>query len=188
MSLVMQAKPKLTLLVLVFIFIGGFKMLLRKNIKVEDDGQTIYAPVSGSVIPIEDVHDEVFCQKMMGDGLAIEPTEGKLYAPVSGIITVVFPTKHVIAITSMEGIDVIIHVGIDTVELKGAYFHPYVKVGDKVKAGDMLMSIDLKNIKKRYHPTTMIVIENDEDYQLFKTDHKDIQAAGELMKVKKVSV
>ena len=122
-------------------------MLLRKNIKVEDDGQTIYAPVSGSVIPIEDVHDEVFCQKMMGDGLAIEPTEGKLYAPVSGIITVVFPTKHVIAITSMEGIDVIIHVGIDTVELKGTYFHPYVKVGDKVKAGDMLMSIDLKNIK-----------------------------------------
>ena len=188
MSLVMQAKPKLTLLVLVFIFIGGFKMLLRKNIKVEDDGQTIYAPVSGSVIPIEDVQDEVFRQKMMGDGLAIRPNEGKLYAPVSGIITVVFPTKHVIAITSMEGINVIVHVGIDTVELKGTCFHPYVKVGDRVKAGDMMMSFDLKNIKKRYDPTTMIVIENDKDYQLFKTDYKDIQATEELIKVKKVSI
>lgn len=163
-------------------------MLIRKNKKIKDDGQTIYAPVCGHVIPIEEVNDEVFSQKLMGDGIAIEPIEGRLYAPLSGYISVVFPTQHVIAITATEGVNVIIHVGIDTVELKGKYFHPYVKVGDKVNAGDMIMSFDLKKIKKNYQPTTMVVIENNQKYKLFKFDIKDVRSGEELIKVKKVEV
>ncbi|WP_050638225.1 PTS sugar transporter subunit IIA [Candidatus Stoquefichus sp. SB1] len=163
-------------------------MFFKKSINIHDDGQTIYAPINGQIIPLEEVNDEVFRQKMMGDGVAIEPHDGKIYAPATGVITVVFPTRHVIAMTSVDGMNIIVHVGIDTVELNGNGFHPLVKVGDYVKAGEQIMTFQLHKIKQNYQATTMIVIENSAEYQLLKSSADYVQVGEELMKVKKVKI
>lgn len=111
-----------------------------EDLKIENpEADVLYAPISGKVIPLEQVDDMVFSQKIMGDGIAIEPEEGRLYAPVSGTVSVVFPTGHVVGIEGTGGANVIMHVGIDTVELKGQGFDVKVKQGDTVKAGTLLM-------------------------------------------------
>jgi len=99
----------------------------------------------------------VFSQKILGDGAAVEPENGEVYSPVKGIVSVVFPTGHVVGITTAEGANIILHVGIDTVELKGKGFDVKVKQGDKVEAGQLLMKVDLPFVKK-YHPATIMVI------------------------------
>lgn len=114
-----------------------FKKHIENMIKEKQKGidiymvekDKIYAPVSGKIIPLEEVEDAVFSQKIMGDGVGIEPVEGYLYAPVDGKISVVFPTGHVIGIESEDGAGIIMHVGIDTVELKGNGFEVFVEQG-----------------------------------------------------------
>ena len=106
-------------------------------------------PLSGNVIRIEDVPDKIFAEKMMGDGFAIEPMGNIVVAPVSGEITSLFTTKHAIGITSENGLEILIHVGMDTVSLKGEGFTSYVKQGDKVKIGDKLLSVDFDFIKEK---------------------------------------
>lgn len=103
---------------------------------------------TGKVVAIENVPDGVFSQKMMGDGYAIELTEGTVYAPVSGEITMVFPTGHAYGITTAEGLEILIHIGIDTVELDGKGFNGVAKQGDKVSQGDVLTKVDLDFIKE----------------------------------------
>ncbi|EFY08313.1 PTS glucose transporter subunit IIA [Erysipelothrix rhusiopathiae] len=93
------------------------------------------------------VPDQVFSQKMMGDGYALELTEGTITAPVSGEVTMIFPTGHAFGITTDAGLELLIHIGIDTVELKGEGFDAVVKQGDKVKQGDVLTHVDLEFIK-----------------------------------------
>ncbi|MFK5280126.1 PTS glucose transporter subunit IIA, partial [Lacticaseibacillus paracasei] len=85
-------------------------------------GQPIIAPVTGILMPLDDVTDDVFSQKMMGDGFAIQPEESQIVSPVSGTVSTVFPTKHAIGITTPEGLDVLVHMGLDTVELDGKPF------------------------------------------------------------------
>ncbi|MDX8361894.1 glucose-specific PTS transporter subunit IIBC [Cytobacillus sp. IB215316] len=106
------------------------------------------SPLTGEIKPLEEVPDQVFSQKMMGDGFAILPTDGELVAPVDGKIVNLFPTKHAIGIESTAGREILIHVGIDTVNLKGEGFETLVTQGDKVKAGQPLLKIDLEYIKK----------------------------------------
>jgi len=104
-------------------------------------------PLEGEIIPIGEVPDPVFSQKMMGDGFAVKPTNGLMISPVDGQVISVFPTKHAISLADNNGREILIHVGLDTVTLKGEGFTPLVKAGQKVKQGQKLMEIDFDSIK-----------------------------------------
>jgi len=123
------------------------KDIRDKNL--EDIPEDILAPLTGKVIRIEDVPDKVFAEKMMGEGFAIEPLGNIVSAPVTGEITSLFTTKHAIGITSDNGLEILIHVGMDTVSLNGEGFTPYVKQGDRVKIGDKLLSVDFDIIREK---------------------------------------
>lgn len=109
----------------------------------------IVSPLDGKIISITEVPDEVFSQKMMGDGFAIEPSNGELVSPVNGTITTLFPTKHAVGITADDGLELLVHFGMDTVALKGEGFTALVEQGDKVKAGDTLLKVDLEAVKDK---------------------------------------
>lgn len=104
-------------------------------------------PLEGEIIPIGEVPDPVFSQKMMGDGFAVKPTNGLMISPVDGQVISVFPTKHAISLADNNGREILIHVGLDTVTLKGEGFTPLVKAGQKVKQGQKIMEIDFDSIK-----------------------------------------
>ncbi len=121
----------------------------------------LYAPLTGTAVTLEKVPDPVFSEKMMGDGLAIEPSEGLAVSPVDGEIIQVFPTKHAIGIRAKNGAEILIHIGLETVSLNGEGFETFVKEGDKVKVGDKLVSFDLDIIKSKAKSTiTPIIITN----------------------------
>lgn len=112
------------------------------------DGEiSMLAPMEGKIIDMSEVPDEVFSQKLMGDGFAINPSKGEVVSPVDGVITTLFPTKHAIGITADSGLELLIHVGMDTVNLQGEGFEAFVAQGDKVKAGQKLLKVDLDQIK-----------------------------------------
>ena len=123
--------------------------------------ETFAAPVKGVVMPVTEVADQVFSSKAMGDGIAIDPSEGKIYAPFSGEITVAFPTGHAYGIKAANGKEVLIHIGMDTVELEGKGFTPHVKQGDIVKQGDLLTEVDLDYIRSQGKPVVTPVIFTD---------------------------
>ena len=104
-------------------------------------------PLEGEIIKIDQVDDPVFSEKMMGDGFAIMPTNGKIYAPIDGEVASIFPTGHAIGIKHGEKLEVLIHFGLETVKLKGEGFTTHVKQGDKVKAGDLLIEVDINKVK-----------------------------------------
>ncbi|MEG1276716.1 MAG: glucose PTS transporter subunit IIA [Cellulosilyticaceae bacterium] len=119
---------------------------VKESLKVVKE-EEIYIPITGRLMPITEVPDEVFSQKMMGDGFAIEPVNGEVYSPVSGEVVNVFPTKHAIGIISEGGREVLIHFGMDTVNLKGEGLRTHIKEGDKVKAGDRILTVDIGAIR-----------------------------------------
>ena len=126
----------------------------------------ILSPVSGTVEALSQVNDVVFSQKMMGDGAAVIPTDGTIHAPVTGTITVAYETKHAYGLTADDGTEVLIHVGLDTVNLKGQHFTTQVAQGQHVNAGEILGTADLAAIKAAgYDPTVMVVITNSNQYQ-----------------------
>jgi PTS system beta-glucosides-specific IIC component len=128
-------------------------------------GGVVAAPVTGNVIALSDVKDEAFSSGAMGQGLGIEPTEGKVYAPIDGEITTFFPTGHAIGITSDNGIEILIHVGMDTVELNGKGFTPKKKQGDRVTKGELMLEFDMNLIKEAgYSTVTPMIITNSEDF------------------------
>ncbi|OLS02787.1 PTS sugar transporter subunit IIA [Tissierella creatinophila] len=139
-----------------------FKNFFKKDNKpLKDRNVELFNPVDGEVVSLEKVPDEVFSQKMLGDGFAIMPTGEKIYSPIGGEIKVLFPTLHAISIESKEGLEILIHIGIDTVELDGKGFESNIKLGDQVKAGDLLVSFDKNIIEDSGKDTiTPIVITN----------------------------
>lgn len=146
------------------------KSHLKQSIK-------IYAPLEGELVSIEDVPDDTFAQKLMGEGVAIIPSNGKLLAPFAGKVTSIFNTKHAFGLTSDTGVELLIHVGIDTVELKGEGFTTHVKEGDTIEKGQLLMDIDLNFIKEKGYPIiTPIIVTNTQSYLevLTKTDKKHV--------------
>lgn len=133
--------------------------------KIENKFHQINCPVKGKVIPLAEVKDEMFSKEVLGKGVAIIPTDGKVYAPSDGVISATFETKHAIGITTDKGTEILIHVGIDTVKLEGKPFVQHVKKGEYVKEGTLLLEIDLKMIKEAgLDPTTMVVITNSQNY------------------------
>ncbi|MBO0451789.1 beta-glucoside-specific PTS transporter subunit IIABC [Candidatus Enterococcus murrayae] len=117
------------------------------------------APVEGQVIPLSKVKDDVFASKMLGDGVAIVPTKGELYAPIDGTIKMIYNTKHALGMETEDGIEILFHIGLDTVNLDGKFFESFVSEGQKVSQGDLLIKFDLMEIQQAgFDPTTMIVI------------------------------
>ncbi|NBJ70810.1 MULTISPECIES: PTS glucose transporter subunit IIA [Clostridia] len=108
----------------------------------------IKSPIMGTALPLSEVPDEVFASKMMGDGVAFEPTEGILYAPMDGEVIQVFPTMHAVGIKSNHGLEILLHIGIDTVNLSGEGFKSFIGVGDKVIVGQKLISFNIDFIKE----------------------------------------
>ena len=124
----------------------------------------VFSPLTGEVVDLKDVPDETFADGVLGQGLAILPSEGKLYSPVDGKIDAVFDSKHAISIFTDTGAEMLIHVGLETVELKGQYFKPVVKNGDKVRKGDLLMEFDLDAIRQKYKTYTPVLVTNADEY------------------------
>ncbi|MFJ5965122.1 PTS glucose transporter subunit IIA [Bacillus sp. NPDC093026] len=131
--------------------------------KTQEDAkeEVIYSPVDGELMDMTDVPDPVFSQKMMGDGVAVKPSNGEIVSPVEGEIIQLFHTKHAIGIRTLSGLELLIHIGLETVGLNGEGFKVHMKEGDKVKIGDPLMSCDLDLIEEKAASTvTPIVIMN----------------------------
>lgn len=147
---------------------------------VED---VIYSPLHGEMIELLKVNDPAFSSESMGKGVAIKPKEGKLYSPVSGKIRFIFDTKHAIGIEGENGVELLIHVGIDTVELKGKYFESHIKEGDIVKVGDLLLDFEWIEIEKSgYDPITMIIITNTDKYsKILEESTKDVQPGNKII-------
>ncbi len=125
----------------------------------------ICAPVTGKVIPLNEVNDSTFASGVLGQGVGIIPTEGKIYAPFEGKVDMVFDTKHALGLTSVGGMQLLIHVGINTVELDGKYFTTHVKDGDLIKKGDILLEFDISKIKEAgYDITTPIIVTNGDEF------------------------
>ena len=125
----------------------------------------IVSPIDGKIKLLETVNDETFANKMMGDGIAIVPSNGMLCAPVSGEVTMVFPTNHALAIKGEGGVEILIHIGIDTVELNGKGFTSLVKQGDFINVGDKLIEFDLDLVKASgYDSDVMVIITNTLDF------------------------
>lgn len=113
----------------------------------KDAGEVIGAPIEGEAVAISEVNDPTFGEEILGKGIAVIPTVGKVVAPVDGTVEMVFDTKHAITMTSDSGIEILIHVGLDTVTLQGAPFTTHVEAGQKVKAGDLMLEFDIEAIK-----------------------------------------
>nr|WP_324255053.1 glucose-specific PTS transporter subunit IIBC [Bacillus sp. REN16] len=131
------------------------------TIPVKTITDTLVSPLTGKIIPLSEVPDSVFSNMMLGDGIAIEPTDGTIVAPVNGEIITIFPTKHAVAIKSDAGAEILIHIGIDTVELKGEGFETLVSPGDKVTQGQPIVNVDFESIKVKVPSIiTPVVITN----------------------------
>ena len=121
----------------------------------------VASPVAGRCVRIQTVPDPTFSEEILGKGVAVKPTEGKFYAPADGSISTVFPTLHAIGVTTGEGVEILIHVGLDTVQLKGQYFEAHVQAGDRVKKGDLLLDFDMDKIKEAgYDVITPVIVCN----------------------------
>ena len=118
---------------------------------------SITNPVNGEVIPIEKVPDTVFSAKLLGDGFGVEPTDGEIYSPVNGKVVSIFPTKHAISIVTNDGLEVLVHMGIDTVELEGKCFNMLVKAGQKITNNTKIAKMDIPYILDKQKLTTIIV-------------------------------
>ncbi|EHS57177.1 beta-glucoside-specific PTS transporter subunit IIABC [Paenibacillus sp. Aloe-11] len=147
--------------------------------------ETVISPLKGEVKPLSEVTDEAFSTGALGKGVAIEPSEGKVVAPVDGVLTSLFSSGHAIGITSDHGVEVLIHVGKDTVKLKGQHFYPKVKQGDAVKKGQLLMEFDMEAIKEAgYVLTTPVIVANTANYlDVIETEKKSIEYQEDLLTV-----
>nr|WP_245334329.1 glucose PTS transporter subunit IIA [Lactococcus raffinolactis] len=143
---------------------------------------TVYAPMTGKVKDLSEVEDEVFSSGMLGNGIAIEPTNGQVNSPVDGIVTTVFPTKHAIGVTSDDGVEILIHIGMDTVELNGEGFESFVKQNERVKKGDLLIRVNLDKIKAAgLSMITPIVVTNSNSYKAISIDAKNTVDKGQVL-------
>lgn len=144
--------------------------------KVQAEKRQFTAPLAGKVLPLSEAGDPVFSEGAMGEGVVIEPSIGEVYAPEDGVVTSIFPTHHAIGFLTDTGIEVLIHVGIDTVELEGKYYKSFVSHAQKVKKGDKLLSFDIEAIAAAgYSVETPIIITNSQDYNsIVSTDKQDV--------------
>lgn len=118
----------------------------------------ISTPVNGVVVDLNEVNDPVFSEKMMGEGFAVKPSDGKIHAPIKGTIKSVFPSLHALTLEADDGLDILIHIGLDTVELNGAGFSSTIQEGQKVKSGDLLVQVDRAFLAENKKDDIVIVV------------------------------
>ncbi len=140
------------------VVIGTQAELICEHMKALKPSVTVLSPFTGRAVPVQDVPDQVFSQKMMGDGLAVEPVTGEAVAPVSGELVSLFPTGHAFGIRTPDGLEVLVHIGLNTVEMKGEGFNTHKVQGDFVKAGDRIVSFDLDLCKQKAHSVISPVV------------------------------
>lgn len=142
----------------------------------------IFSPIAGKVVPLSEVKDKAFAEKMMGEGIAVIPSEGKIFAPSDGTVDTLCDTFHAVGIHTDLGADILIHIGRDTVELNGKYFKACVKEGDPVKKGDLLIKFDMKKIVRAgYDIVTPITVINTSEYTSVQVTSNDEVAPGDVI-------
>lgn len=142
----------------------------------------IYSPVQGTLQSLDSIDDAIFSSGLLGNGAAIIPEQGVICAPVNGVISSIFPTKHAIAITSDNGVEILIHIGIDTVKLNGKCFESNIKDGDQIKIGEPLVNFDLKALNElNVDPTVVMIVTNSESYKLFLIEDVFSISQGDLL-------
>ena len=149
--------------------------------------EVVYSPLKGTIKKLSEAEDEAFASGALGKGAAVVPTEGKVVAPTDGTIVTLFPTNHAIAIETDSGAELLIHVGLDTVQLDGKYFYPKVKEGDKIKKGDLMLEFDIDEIKKAgYVLTTPIIVTNTDEYlDILEMKKENVEFGDELITIVK---
>lgn len=161
----------------------SLKKMFEKNAKTI----SLKAVEDGRTIPMDEVNDQTFAQELLGPGIAIVPSNGTVVSPINGTIATVMDTKHAVCIQGEDGLELIVHAGLDTVELNGKYYQTYKEIGDQVKAGDVLLEFDLEEITKAgYNVTTPIVITNLGDYKITKClTGQQVKAGEEVIQLTK---
>lgn len=152
----------------------------------ELENEEILSPINGEVLPLANIPDEVFATEAMGKGIGIKPAEGRMTSPVNGTISTVFNTKHAIGIKSDKGAEILIHIGMDTVQLNGKYFTTHVNPGDKVSVGDLLVEFDIESIEKAgYAIVTPIIVTNSSEYAEIETKTNKNANQGDVLIITK---
>jgi PTS system beta-glucosides-specific IIC component len=146
-------------------------------------GEIVSAPMTGELVSLDDVPDTTFSKRIVGDGTAIRPTSGTVTSPVDGVVATLFPTRHAVAVRSDSGVEVLIHVGLDTVNLKGAGFTAHVAVGDRVSVGDLLLEVDLAAVGATHDTLSVIVITNTAKYTVDPGTTGPVRAGDALIRV-----
>ena len=136
---------------------GFFKKVDKKE-TLPVEKELLYSPANGIVVPVSDVADPVFSQKMMGDGFAVTPTDGNIYSPAKGKVLSVFPTKHAVGILLDSGLELLLHMGLDTVELNGKPFEVFVKEGQALTADTLIAKVDLAQLQEAGKDSAMVVV------------------------------
>ncbi len=141
-----------------------------KSLKQMFGGKSVTAyelgsPAKGKAVPLSEVNDPTFADEILGKGAAVIPEEGRICAPADGTVGMMFETKHAVSLTTEYGAEILVHVGLDTVELKGKFYEAHVKAGDVVKKGDLLISFDIGEVKAAgYDVITPVLVCNTDDY------------------------
>ncbi len=163
---------------------GFFSKLFGKT---EKNANGIYAPIAGQAVPVTEVPDPTFAEGMLGNGIAIEPTEGKVFAPCDATVDMMFTTGHAVSLVADCGAEILIHVGLETVSLEGKPFTVHAANGDKVTKGQLLIEVDLDAVKAAGLPTiTPMLVCNTDDYPTFITHiGKDVTNADAVIELAK---
>ncbi|PGD50509.1 PTS beta-glucoside transporter subunit IIABC [Bacillus toyonensis] len=154
------------------------------RIAASNDAEAILSPFHGAVMPLQNIDDAAFASGALGEGVAIDPSEGKLFSPVSGTISALFPTNHAVGITADSGAEILIHIGMDTVKLNGEFFSSHIEQGARVEKGQLLIEFNIAEIQKAgYVVTTPVVVTNYNKYSIKKTEVEKIQAGDSLLEL-----
>lgn len=153
----------------------------------EEEGIQICAPVAGKLVPLSEVNDPTFSEGILGKGIAVMPSDNQFFSPADGTATTVFPTGHAVAITSTDGVEVLLHIGLDTVKLSGKHFTIHVEEGQKVKKGDLLLEADLEQIKAEgFDVVTPVVICNTDEFaEVSMAELGEVKAGDVILNLRK---
>ncbi|HIW21967.1 MAG TPA: PTS glucose transporter subunit IIA [Candidatus Dorea intestinavium] len=156
-------------------------------LKKKQKGEVLGSPIEGEVVSVTEVNDPTFGEEILGKGVAIKPTNGKVYAPVDGKVTMMFETKHAFSMLSAQGAEILVHIGLDTVTLKGKHFTAHVGNDAEVKKGDLLLEFDVEALKAEgFDVISPMVITNSDDFkEIIRETNKDVKPGDQVMELVK---
>lgn len=169
------------------ILLFGCEPKQKENAEHSILGQTVFSPLTGELKSLKDVNDPTFSEEILGKGIAILPKEGIVYAPFDGVVSALFDIKHAIGLTDDQGMELLIHVGLETVNLGGTHFEVHISQGDLVKKGDPLITFDLQEIQKTHDVITPVLITNADDFSeiVVQKEFGPVKAGDAILTVKK---